>query len=116
MNGSESAFFFELQKQLPQEYYIFPKMRIIDFISPINREYGLRNRIWAKHIDFLICSKNFQPVVAIEVNGKSHLRQDRIERDDLVRQIFQDAKLPLEFVDVGTSFIDSVKQLQHHFS
>ena len=87
-------------------------MRIIDFISPINREYGLRNKIWAKHVDFLICNKNFQPVVAIEVNGSSHLRQDRVERDELVKQIFEDAKLPREFVNVGSNFAEDITKIK----
>ena len=36
MNGSESALFFELRKQLPQSYYVFPNMRIADVVDVIN--------------------------------------------------------------------------------
>lgn len=114
MNQSEAAFFFELKKQLPQDYYIFPKMRMIDFIQPVNRDYGLRNRIWAKHVDFLICDKNFEPKIAIELNGKSHQRQDRIERDERVKIIFEDAKIPLQFINVGTNFNEQILYIKSH--
>ena len=110
MNKSEMAFFFDLQKKLPSGYYIFPNMRIADFIDAVDGEgfYNRRNKILPKHIDFLICDQYFKPVVAIEVNGSSHQRRDRVERDELVRKIFAEAKLPLEWVDVGTSFAESV--------
>ena len=114
MNKSEAAFFFELQKQLPQGYYIFTKMRIADMIDALhgNGFYYRRNKILPKHIDFLVCDRNFKPVVAIEVNGTSHNRADRIERDKLVNQVFKDAQLPLEFIGssdfpVGNSSLHS---------
>jgi hypothetical protein len=118
MNKSEMAFFFELQKQLPQEYHIFPNMRIADFIDAVDGKgfYNRRNKILPKHIDFLVCDQYFKPLVAIEVNGSSHRRFDRIERDELVRQIFADAKLPLEFVDVGTNFAQSVTRVRSYLS
>lgn len=113
MNKSEQAFFYELKKQLPEGYYIFPNMRIADMIQAVDGEgfYGRRNKILPKHIDFLVCDAYFRPVVAIEVNGSSHRRADRMERDDLVRRIFADAKLPLEFVDVGTNFQENISAI-----
>lgn len=118
MNKSEQAFFFELQKQLPPSYHIFPNMRIADFIDAVDGKgfYNRRNKILPKHVDFLICDTYFKPLIAIEVNGSSHRRADRIERDELVRKIFEDAKLPLEFVEVGTSFEKSVARVKSYLS
>lgn len=106
MNKSEQAFFYELKKQLPEGYHIFPNMRIADMIRAVDGKgfYNRRNKILPKHVDFLVCDRYFKPVVAIEVNGSSHNRADRIDRDDQVTQIFADAKLPLEWVNVGTDF------------
>lgn len=106
MNRSEQAFFYELKRQLPEGYFIFPKMRIADFIEPCNGRgfYYRRNQILPKHIDFLICNQNFEPIVALEVNGFSHRRFDRMLRDDAVRRIFKDAGMHLEFIEVGTNF------------
>lgn len=114
MNKSEQAFFYELQKQLPEGYHVFPNMRIADILEAIDGKgfYNRRNKILPKHIDFLICDRYFKPVVAIEINGSSHRRPDRIESDNLKREIFKDANLPLEFVDVGTSFEQSVQRIK----
>lgn len=114
MNRSEKAFFYELEKQLPSGYHIFPNMRIADFIDAVDGIgfYNRRNKILPKHIDFLVCDANFRPVVAIEVNGSSHRRPDRAERDEQIRQIFADAELPLEFVDVGSNFEISVSKIK----
>lgn len=113
MNKSEMAFFYELQKQIPKGYYIFPNMRIADFIDAVNGKgfYNRRNKILPKHIDFLICNSYFNPILAIELNGSSHQRRDRIERDILVREIFESAKLPLEIVGVGNDFSTTVTRI-----
>jgi hypothetical protein len=106
LNPSEAAFFLEMQKQLPQGFYVFPKIRIIDFIAPTDNNYAWRNKIWAKHVDFLICNQYFTPVMAIEVNGGSHQRWDRKERDYFVNEVFRGAKLPLKTVNLGASFAE----------
>lgn len=113
MNKSEMAFFFELQKQLPTGYYVFPKMRIADLIDPIEgwKRKARVYKILPKHVDFTICDAYFKPIVAIEVNGESHHRYDRKKRDELVKKIFADAELPLQFVNVGTSFEQSITQI-----
>src|SRR5262245_9353477 len=61
MNRSEAAFYHELRRQLPNGYYIFPKMRIADFISAVDGRgfYQRRNYILPKHIDFLVCDSYF---------------------------------------------------------
>lgn len=114
MNRSEEAFFFELQKQLPNGYYIFPKMRIADIIETVSgKDYYLkRNKILPKHVDFLVCDSYFKPVVAIEVNGSSHNRLDRTKRDVLVNEIFKDAQLPLETINVGSNFNESILKIK----
>lgn len=107
-NASEMAFFLELKKQLPDGFYIFPKMRIIDFIEP---DYRSRSKIWAKHVDFLICDHTFKPVVAIELNGASHLREKVIHSDKLKKNIFESAQLPLRIIEVGMDFDISIRNL-----
>ena len=113
MNKSEAAFFFELEKQLPAGYHIFPKMRIADLMDAVDGRgfYFRRNQILPKHVDFVVCDDKFRPMVAIEVNGDSHQRPDRIARDDLVKEIFADAQIPLEMVNVGASFEERTKRI-----
>lgn len=114
MNDSESAFFHALVRELPQNYFIFPKMRIADILETMGG-YGYiyrRNKILPKHIDFLICNEFFAPLLAIELDGKSHEAQDRIERDVLVNEIFASTNLKLERVSVGSDFKTLAVEIQ----
>jgi hypothetical protein len=112
LSQSEYVFRKELMEKLKSTpYQLFSKMRIIDFVDSKSREYKDVKEIWARHIDFLICDQNSGPVVAIELNGKSHLGQKVIDRDVAVSKIMAAAGIPLEVVNVGTSFeyaIDSI--------
>jgi hypothetical protein len=111
-NKSEEAMFFELKKSLPSEYHIFPKVRIIDFIEPTNREYQWRNRIWSRHVDFLICDKYFKPIIAIEVNGSYHNTSKQQKRDMVKKEILDSTSIPLVSVNVGASFANSVQEIK----
>jgi len=116
MNNSESALFFELRRQLPPNYYIFPNMRLADIVESINGNgfYKRRNKILPKHIDFIVCDPNFKPVVAIELNGGSHNKIDRIEKDEEKRKILEGAQLPLVTIEVGDDFIESVLKIKNY--
>lgn len=47
-------------------------------------------------MDFLICAKRTgEPLLAIELDDSSHLRQDRRERDMFINKAFADARMPL---------------------
>jgi hypothetical protein len=114
MNRSESAFFFELQKQLPHGYYIFPKMRIADIIETVNGRgyYHMRNSILPKHIDFLICDSYFKPIVAIEVNGGYHNKPNQKEKDLIKKEIFENSGLRFETINVGTNFHEFIRHIK----
>ncbi|MFA5791666.1 MAG: DUF2726 domain-containing protein [Candidatus Paceibacterota bacterium] len=114
MNRSESAFFFELQKQLPHGYYIFPKMRIADILETVSGKgyYHMRNGILPKHIDFLVCDSYFKPIVAIEVNGGYHNNPNQQEKDNVKKEIFKSAGLSFETVNVGSDFSQSIAKIK----
>ncbi|MCW3110922.1 MAG: hypothetical protein JWQ09_5428 [Segetibacter sp.] len=113
MSRSEAAFFFELEKQLPSGYYIFPKMRVADMLDIPNGHsyYKLRNRALPKHIDFLICDHYFKPLVAIEINGTSHNNPYQQGSDRVKNEMFKDSGLRLETINVGTDFTHSIELL-----
>ena len=57
---------------------------------------SLRNKIESKRIDFLLCDpQTMAPVLAIELDGSSHQRVDRVERDIFVNQLFATTRFPL---------------------
>lgn len=98
---------------MPEGHHIFSKVRIIDFIHPTDPEnYAKwRNKIWAKHIDFLICDDHSKPVLAIEVDGTSHQSVKRMERDDFVDKVFDDVNFKLYRVPVGSDFSKILSEL-----
>ncbi|MBS7346259.1 MAG: DUF2726 domain-containing protein [Candidatus Sacchiramonaceae bacterium] len=54
------------------------------------------SRINGKSVDFLLCHPEaMRPVAAIEIDDRSHLRRDRIERDEFVDSIFKMCNIPL---------------------
>ena len=114
MNGSESALFFELQKQLPSSYHIFPNMRLADIVESVNGHgfYKRRNKILPRHIDFVICDSFFKPMMAIELNGSSHNRLDRMEIDEEKKNILEEAQIPLITVKAGDNFTESVLKMK----
>ncbi len=113
MNSSEASFFFLMQKYLPENYFIFPKMRIADIIETMDGKgyYKQRNKILPKHVDFVICDKNLKTVCAIEIDGKSHDTQKMQERDEQVEYIFESVGIPLERVRVGDDFEAIVREI-----
>lgn len=106
MNDSEMALFQALVVGLPKQYHIFPKMRIADMLDIVDGRgyYHRRNQILPKHVDFLICSERMEPLLAIELDGGSHNKPSRIERDYLVDGVFKDGGLELLRLRVGTDF------------
>lgn len=108
LDRREMAFFVELKSKLPAGFHIFPKIRIIDFLET---EHRLRSTIWAKHVDFLVVDSYFKPVMAIEINGKSHLSERRQKSDSFKIRAFESASLPLEVINVGDNFSEAVTKI-----
>ncbi|MBZ0315258.1 MAG: DUF2726 domain-containing protein [Anaerolineae bacterium] len=64
------------------------------------------NKIDRKHVDFLLCNPlTMRPLVGIELDDKSHQRQDRQERDAFVDQVFKAARLPLLHVPAKRGYV-----------
>ncbi|WP_313757594.1 DUF2726 domain-containing protein [Tissierella sp.] len=80
------------------EYYICPKVRLADIIvvGKTDKRQSYFNKIQSKHIDFLLCDKDsLVPLLAIELDDSSHLKDDRISRDDFVNKALESAELDL---------------------
>ena len=118
MNKSERIFFDILKRELDDAYHIFPKIRVEDFVGvkktgvPKNKFFGLRGRIKSRHVDFLLCNKSMRPVMAIEIDGLSHKSEKAIERDNFINILYEDIKLPIRHIRVGSKFIDEVESIK----
>lgn len=79
-------------------YMICCKVRMADIIKPVyNTNWQTAfNKISSKHIDFVLCDKKtMKPLLAVELDDRSHERFDRIERDNFVNIAFKDAGIPI---------------------
>ena len=109
LTRNEQDFYQALQRAVGKEYAVFGMVRIADVLSVrrdgVAKRQSWQSRINCKHIDFLLCEvENQEPVLAIEVDDRSHQRKDRIERDHFVDRAFADAGLPLLRVQATRSY------------
>jgi hypothetical protein len=105
---SENEFFGLLQRTLEgRNVIVFPKVRVADILETNNGGLAGFNRISQKHVDYLLVSlPNFQPVMAIELDGKSHGSEKQQARDAVKDQAFKSANLPLVRVPVSRDLSD----------
>src|SRR5512133_3175384 len=98
LSSAEHSFYMVLKSMMGTYFTICPKVSLSDifFVTHPDRNMSAYNKINRKHVDFLICeAETMKPRFAIELDDKSHNRQDRIERDEFVEELFETASLPL---------------------
>ena len=77
---------------------IIPQAHLSMFLD--HKVYGQNwnrafSRINGKSVDFLICTNDMKPLIAIELDDNTHDRPDRQKRDIFVNSIISDANMPL---------------------
>lgn len=119
MNESEQALFINLQKALGDAYIVLSKIRIEDFVDvdkkniSNNSHWGLRGKIKSRHVDFLVCNHaTTKPLLAIELDGKSHNDPRRKNRDQFIDELYGAIGLPIEHIQVGGNFLELSQKLQ----
>lgn len=94
LSESENAFFQALQIVGDGKLHICVKPRMADLFyiqrgTDKSTRATCQNKINMKHIDFVLCRpKSMEPVLAIELDDKSHDKPARIARDEFVDQVF----------------------------
>lgn len=71
---------------------ICPKVRLLDLVEPKSNAknyHGLLTRVMSKHVDFVICNRDMEVICIIELDDTTHLRQDRMERDQFVDEVLK---------------------------
>jgi len=122
----EREFYKVLIEEVGNEYQIFAKVRLGDFIylanEPADRKYHI-NQIQCKHVDFLLCDKvSQQPLMVIELDDSSHGKYDRRESDEFKLRLFSAVGLQLLRVkvqraypkdEVGNQVRSKIREAQH---
>lgn len=105
MTIAEGNFYKKLTSALHDNFIIVPQAHLSMIFN--HTIYGQNWRgafstINGKSIDFLIIKRDtFQPLIGIELDDSSHERHDRQKRDELINEIFKQAKLPLIHFKTG---------------
>jgi len=115
---AERSFLGVLKIAVDENAQIFGKVRVIDAIDTkkgLNKSERTKakNKIISKHFDFILCDKKDLSILcAIELNDSSHNSKDRIKRDDFLRRICKETKLPLIEIKAQRSYnTEKIKNL-----
>ena len=93
LSNTEQEYYAALKQTVPEGYSVFPQINMAAFVNRTdNARY--RNELF-RNVDFLICGAAFEPRVAVEINDSTHRQHDRIERDQKVKDILEEAGIPL---------------------
>jgi hypothetical protein len=117
LHDSEQALYYEIVRQLPVGYFVFPDMRVGDVVSTLHGKgyRDRRNKILPRHIDFVIANQHFMPIIAIELNGKSHNTIAQRISDRIKKGVLEDAGLPLITLYVGQDFVNEIHAVFSEF-
>ncbi len=99
LSRAEHEFFDLLTEIVGSNYYVFPQVHLITLLNHKIKGQNWRGafrHIDEKSVDFVICDKNYiKPLLAIELDDRTHSYESRMLRDEEVNRILQDAHLPL---------------------
>ena len=111
---AEFAFYKVLNQAVGSQYSIQVKVRIADLIDvrrPCSSYLGKLNAITRKHIDFILCDpKTMCPLLAIELDDRSHEAADRQKRDVFVNGLLVAVAMPFLRVPVARAYDEATIQ------
>jgi very-short-patch-repair endonuclease len=115
MNRAEHEFFDILNDVVGSSYYVFPQVHLSTILEHRIKGQDWRaafRRINGKSVDFVICDKAYiKPLLAIELDGRSHDIEAVRQRDADVEHIFERADLRLlRFANHGIPDREEVKR------
>ncbi len=109
MTRAEHEFYNALDLAVGDRYRIFAQVHLPTIVDHKVRNgqnwRGAFRHIDEKSVDFVLCDKEFlKPVLAIELDDKSHDEGSRKNRDNDVECILQQAEMPLLRIENHGSF------------
>lgn len=83
------------------DYIICPKVRLADICKSTDKDIKYFNKISSKHLDFLICDYDLNPIFAIELDDKSHLSAKAKANDEFKNKVLDKIGVPLKRITTG---------------
>lgn len=109
LSNSEASFYHFLKQMVGENVGIFPHVALRDLVSVsgVGKSdfYKYYNQIDRKQVDFLLVdSKTLKPMLVIELDDSSHQRADRVQRDEFVEKVLENAKIPIARIPVKQTY------------
>lgn len=95
-----------LQKMAGERYIICPKVALTDIFTIVrpNENVHFYNKIFRKHVDFLLCDpKTLNPVIAVEL-VKPIARTETRASDQFMEELFSQEGIPLVHIPLGVNY------------
>lgn len=106
---TERPYLTAIKHILPEQYYVQPQVCLRSIIERTDNAY-YQNDLY-KIVDAAVFERvTFKPVLLIEINDSTHNQPKRIERDEKVKKICEEAGLPL--ITFWTKFAVDEKYIQ----
>lgn len=104
---TELVFYNKLKEILNVDYNIFSKVRLADLIY--TKQYSEFNKVKSKHFDFILTDNNLKPLIAIELDDKSH---DNIKNkeNDYKKNVIAES-VGLKIIRVRVENMDDISNL-----
>ena len=93
MTNCEKKYFAVIKQIIGEQYTIQPQINLASIINK-TKKTTYRSELF-RNIDFGIFTADFQLIVLIEINDRSHERPEKKKRDKKVREICREAQIPL---------------------
>lgn len=91
------------------DLYVFPKVSIFNIIEPRSDKLNYLKLLWkihSKHIDFVICDKDFNIKFLIELDNSSRKKESVVKRDEFLEQALGGAGYTVLHTDcINESFL-----------
>ena len=97
LSNTEAALFRLLNELMGSRYIVCPKVALTDLFMIVrpNENVHFFNKIFRKHVDFLLCDpKTFTPTFGVEI-VKPIAKNGMREADKFIEELFTDAGIPL---------------------
>lgn len=110
VSDAEKEFLKTLEQAVEGKYRIVPQVPLSGIVSPKDSNYHYTNyrdfnKISAKKIDFVLYdTDNWTPRLAIELDDRSHLRWDRMQRDAFVNELMEGVGLAILHVRTSDGY------------
>lgn len=105
LTPTEAHFYQTLRSTVGPMAVIQCKVRLADLLLAPRHDITAFRRVSQKHVDFVLCEQlTLRPLVAVELDDRSHDRPDRQRRDQFVDSAYQSAGLPIVHIPVEKEY------------